>query len=146
MKTRYRNVAFLAELMINILVFSISCAVLVGLFGKAFQVSRQTARETKAASEVQWLMENLKAGGKDALEGAEWTDDDHAVLRYDEDWNRVESDAQAVYTIKLLVSTAVGGTDYGALTSIQAVAADAGGIALCRMETASYIPNFEGQP
>ena len=134
MKTRYRNVAFLVELMINILVFSISCAVLVGLFGKAGQISSQTNEETAAGTEVQTLVETLKLRGPQALGGT--AEGDTLTFHYDGDWNQTEDGGD--YTIVLTITDET--TTAGTLQKIDARAWAGETRELYSLQTAHYTP------
>ncbi len=141
MKTRYRNVAFLAELMINILVFSVSCAVLVGLFGQAARISRETREKTAASAQTLAVLETVKARG-DCEDGA-WQADGSLLCRYTEDWLPAQSEAEAAYLIRLEVADSPGAA--GTLREMEAVATGAeDGRELCRLETASYQPLVAG--
>ncbi len=138
MKTRYRNVAFLVELIINILVFSISCAVLVGLLGKAGEIAGQTQQESFAANQVQVIIETAKAGGAENLPGAVPQQDGSFVCGYDSNWQPAEVN-EAEYTVRLTVEQSV--TDAGVLYTLVATAQTAeDGQEICRMQTATYTP------
>lgn len=138
MKTRYRNVAFLMELMVNILVFSISCAVLVGLFGKAGQISKQTSAETGAKTRVQSLVEVLRAHGPEGLP-AEGEAGRYTVY-YDGDWEPVPAnDAGCRYLVRLTVQDEA--TAAGTLQKVQAGAFTREETPLYALETAHYTPS-----
>ncbi len=136
MKRKYRNVSFLAELLINILVFSISCAVLVGLFGKASELARATREESYASAELGILIEQTKAQGVLAL-GGEMQADGSLLFHYDADWNRAEA-PEARYAIRLAVEEAI--TSAGSLLTITGEASAADGRALCEVATKAYRP------
>lgn len=136
MKTQYRNVAFLVELLINILVFSVSCAVLVGLFGKAQEISHTTKQQTRAHTAVQTLLNTAKARGVEGIVCAE-DGEDAWLCSYDENWNDTAAE-NAVYTIRLVLQQEE--TSAGVLRHYQAVAQQADGTELASMETAVYYP------
>ena len=141
MNTKYRNVAFLLELMINILVFSVSCAVLVGLFGKAGNLSRRTRERSSACTELLSIVETIKARGTDNLELVEWTDEENLVRMYDKDWHPT-TDANAPYVLHLYV----GRVQYesGELRRMQGAVETAKGDELFSVDTAAYQPVNEG--
>lgn len=141
MKTKYRNVAFLLELMINILVFSVSCAILVGLFGRAGNLSRRTREKTCASTELLSMVETIKAKGTDELVLVEWTDDENLVRRYDADW-KPTSDPDAPYVLHMYV----GRVQYesGELRRMQGSVETAGGEELFSVDTAAYQPEEGG--
>lgn len=141
MNTKYRNVAFLLELMINILVFSLSCAILVGLFGRAGSLSRRTREKSSASTELLSMVETIKARGTEGLELVEWTDDENLVRRYDEDW--LPTAAQdAPYVLHMYV----GRVQYesGELRRMEGAVETANGEELYRVNTAAYQPETEG--
>lgn len=137
MKTKYRNVAFLLELMINILVFSVSCAILVGLFGRAGTLSRRTREKTCASTELLSMVETIKAKGTDGLALVEWTDDENLVRRYDADW-KPTSDPAAPYVLHMYVGRVQ--YDAGELRRMQGSVETAGGEELFSVDTAAYQP------
>lgn len=144
MKRRYRNVAFLMELLINILVFSVACAVLVGLFGKASQLSRQSKQQAAAASEVQNAVEVVKLRGIEGL-GAQ-AGATGASLFFDGSWQPTTDPEAATYEV--LVKVEYSSTEAGTLVDIYAAAhpylmqagASPLGQALYEMSTAVYQP------
>ncbi|MGD9559164.1 MAG: hypothetical protein AB7V55_00975 [Oscillospiraceae bacterium] len=137
MRRRYRNVAFLAELLINILVFSVSCAVLVGLFGKAGQIAAGTREETFAGTEVQSLLETVKARGTEGLAHGVPQPDGSVLCFYDAEWNPTGQD-DARYQVRLALQPEE--TAAGVLNHLSAVAQDAAGREICRVQTANYHP------
>lgn len=139
-KKRYRNTAFLMELMINILVFSMSCAVLVGLFGKAGQISKRSEEKAHANNEVLAMIETIKARGAGTQELAysEWENDTTLVRWYDAKWDPTAK-AEAVYQVRLTMQTQP--TRAGVLTHMQASAADLEGREICSVETTAYQPS-----
>ncbi|NLW79615.1 MAG: type II secretion system protein [Ruminococcaceae bacterium] len=141
MKKRYRNTAFLVELLVNILVFSISCAILVGLFGKAGQIARDTHAENFAGAEAQSLIEIVKARGVQGLEDADAQPDGSLLFYYDEDWQPA-SGADAAYTIRLVVRDEA--TVAGVLSHLSAVAESRDGAEVFSIATASYQPASAG--
>lgn len=137
MKTKYRNVAFLVELMINILVFSISCAVLVGLFGKAGQISRHSREEAFANTQAQTLLETAALRGAGAFAGAKWLDGESLNCYYNSNWQQTD-DENAPYVITLSIRRREMAA--GVLTQLQAQAHTSAGRLLCNIHTANYQP------
>ena len=137
MKTKYRNIAFLAELLINILVFSISCAILVGLFGRAALLARQTREENFASTQIYALFETMKARGPAALTTARQEGDGRYVCHYDSDWQlSVEHEPAYVITLDVFEQT----SEAGELCRVQARATGADGEEIVAMETQTYRP------
>lgn len=136
-KSRYRNTSFLVELLVNILVFSISCAVLVGLFGRAGQMTKEGREEAAANAEMLALVEIVKARGTAGLEHADDMGGGSYRCRYDEDWQPTGK-ADAPFAITLVVTEADTGA--GTLTEIEAVAETGDGRQLAAVQTAAYRP------
>lgn len=141
MKTKYRNVAFLLELMVNILVFSISCAVLVGLFGKAGNLSRRSRERTCASTELLSIVEVVKARGTEGLSQVKWLDDENLIRFYDKDWKPTD-DENAPFVLRLYV----GRVQYeaGQLRRMEGMVENKKGEELFAIETASYQPENKG--
>lgn len=138
---KYRNMAFLLELMVNILVFSISCAVLVGLFGQAATLTQRSRRQAAAATELFSLVETIKARGPDALENVQWQDEENLLRYYDENWNAT-ADENAPYRLEMRVGRVQ--FESGEMLQMEGrVLADTGE-ELYSLETASYHPVLEG--
>ncbi len=131
---RYRNIAFLAELLINILVFSISCAILAGIFGQAGRLSRQTRSQSQASAEIYALFASLRAGGPAALAGAA-EENGAYLLYYDKDWNPAEANT-AVYTLRLQMREEETGA--GLLRQLEATAFSADDPDICTLSTKTY--------
>lgn len=134
MNGKYRNTAFLVELLVNILVFSVSCAVLVGLFGRAGEIARQTKEEGHATNEINAIMQTFKSEGPEGL----FPDNpDEALMQfnYDDKWNPVEE--PMAYRVELTVVS----EDHtgGVLYRLTGVATNAAGREIGRMQTACYI-------
>lgn len=141
MKRSYRNVAFIVELIINVLVFSITCAILVSLFGKASQLARNTREESLATATIHSMFEQMCAQGTEAV-GDGFLKDGKLVYYYDKNWNHTETDNTAQYTVSLTVLEGGSGTNSaGELTALAAIAQDKDGREICTMETAVYQPN-----
>lgn len=141
MKPRYRNIAFLAELLVNILVFSLSCAILVGVFGKASAVARNTREEAAATAEVYALLETMRVRGLEEIDLLENQPDGGMLRGYDTVWQPVGM-RQAVYTVSLHISSEQ--TEAGRLQHIVAVARNNAGRRLCTFETSLYLPEEGG--
>ncbi len=134
MSSRYRNVAFLAELLINILVFSISCAVLAGLFGQAGKLAGQTRSKSQATAEIYTLFETIRAEGAGALEEATLLENGSYALYYDKQWN--PAGQNAAFTIQLTVNQRPTGA--GAIWEMEAFAYDGEAQEICRLATKAY--------
>ncbi len=131
---RYRNVAFLAELLINILVFSISCAILAGIFGQAGRISRDTRSKSQATTEIYALFATLRAQGPAALTDAAQEEGEYR-LYYDKDWNRTAA-ATAVYTLRLTIREEPTGA--GVLRRLEARATSGENPEICTLSTSVY--------
>ncbi len=138
MKSKYRNVAFLVELLINVLVFSISCAILVALFGEASRIAQDTKRESFAGVEASALLEQVKAQGQEGILHGVVQADGSVLCAYDEDWMPIEGAEQAAYTIRLLITPEETGA--GTLQNMSAIATDSAGEEIYSLQTANYIP------
>lgn len=137
MKKSFRNTSFLVELLINILVFSISCAILVGVFGKASQLARSTREENYASAEIHSMFELAKA------RGVEQTGEQ--TFFYDKSWNRLDSPDGAQYLVSLFVEEEPGGA--GVLSRLHAVAQNSStGREICSLDTAIYFSGEGGRP
>lgn len=132
MKTRYRNVSFLVELIINILVFSISCALLVRLFAVAGETSRLAAEQSRASTELTGLVEGFKAHGQNDAFAEPLT------FFYDGAWNPTESQTPGGYTLELTVTDE--GSPAGLLRRIEAAAYGAAAEPITQLSTAVYYP------
>lgn len=135
MKKTFRNTAFLVELLINVLVFSISCAILVGVFAKASTLARDTREENYAAAEIHSMFEIAKARGTGEVVAEGVTGSQAATYYYDRGWNLAEQDA-AEYRITLQVEQE--DTSSGQLNHILALAEHRSGRLICTLETALY--------
>ncbi len=141
MKKRYRNIAFLTELLINIFVFSISCAILVGLFGSAGIMARKTREKSFAGTETYALLEMVRAQGAEGLVGAEERGDGTFACYYDEKWGRTSAEG-AAYEIEVAIAPVK--TAGGTLSSVVAVCHTVGGEEIFRLETSVYHPEQGG--
>ncbi|MDL2219037.1 hypothetical protein LJC04_01685 [Ruminococcaceae bacterium OttesenSCG-928-O06] len=131
MKTKYRNIAFLAELIVNILVFSIACAFLMLVFGKASEMTRETREKSFASTNTLALVETVRLAAPDAR------GEETLVYTYDENWQATES-ASPAFTIRLTLHYQASGA--GTLTYIDASAHNRAGQELYTLSTASYRP------
>ena len=141
MKKRYRNVAFLVELLVDILVLSISYAVLVGLFGKAAELTKRTKEEGLAYAQVQVLVETAKVRGFEDWQGGGAQENGEAVYYYDARWEEA-SPEEALYTVQLQCTPEQ--KKGGVLNHVKAVAGAQDGRELCVIETAVYRPDTGG--
>ncbi len=141
MGTKYRNAAFLLELMVNILVFSVSCAVLVGLFGQAGTLTRRSRLQAAAATELFSLTETIKARGPEAVENARWQDEESLLRYYDENWVPTTNE-NAPYRLEMHVGRVQ--FESGVMLQLKGRVLAPGGQELYRLETAGYRPAPEG--
>lgn len=135
MKGKYRNTSFLVELLVNILVFSISCAILVGLFGKAGEVDRKTIEQGSATGEIYAMFQTLKAQGAGAFDQSAQSPEG-LVVYYDDEWQPQEDGSGYRIVLTIIPEAQDGGVLYRA----QAVARDKEDREICRMQTACYQP------
>lgn len=138
MKKSFRNTAFMVELLINILVFSISCAILVGVFGKASQLARDTREENYAAAEIHSMFEMAQAVGTAAVtaEGVQMGHEVHYY--YDKNWYPTSLES-AEYRVTLLLDEEDTGAGY--LSTLAGIAEHRSGREICTMETVLYVPH-----
>lgn len=140
--SRYRNIAFLAELLINILVFSISCAILAGLFGQAGRLSREMRSKSQASTEIYALFSALRASGPEALAPAVETENGY-VLYYDKSWNPTTAET-AVFTLTLQLQEE--NTGAGVLRQVHATASSTNIPEICTLSTKTYQHTAEVSP
>lgn len=149
MKVRYRNTAFLIELSVNILVFAISCAILVAIFGKAWQLNSQTESQTAAATETMRLAEVIKLRGVNGVDGGNINinsdSSENVICYYSSDWQLL-TDTTAMDNAEYSITAHVNpqATPTGTLTQIDIVAETTQGEELYAMQTASYSPQNAG--
>ena len=93
-----RSGLFMIELLIAVGVFTLCAAVCVGLFVRSEVMSRESADLTRAVTEARSVVECWKATGGDPEKTAELCGGTvgtggRILLRYDSDWNKMESGA-----------------------------------------------------
>lgn len=137
MKTRYRNTAFLVEVLVNILVFSLCCAVLVSAFVQASILVRQTKADNQATAEVYALLETVKLRGEEGLEHAQVGKDGILMLEYGGDWMPAQGRG-VQYRVYMKLDGEV--RQSGTLYRIEAWAQDENERQMCYFETAVYHP------
>ncbi len=143
MKTQHRNMTFLIELLINVLVFSVSCAVLVGVFGKASGMARSTREKSSATSEIYSLFETVRAGGEATLADGTLLENGGIAYYYNDKWNPVQPD-DADYTVVLTIEDSA--KPAGTLRELHALATSAEGDEICELATHTYQPDEKGVP
>lgn len=136
MKTKYRNTAFLVEVVVNILVFSICCSILVSAFAQASLMVRQTKEESQAATEVYALLETVKVRGPEGLENAQEQPDGSLLLEYDKNWLPVQG-GEGAFVVRMEIEEE--NTAGGVLCHINAWAHTSAGRELCHYVTAVYL-------
>lgn len=102
-KSRY----FLAELLMNCLLFAVSAAICVAILAQANTAGKKSTARSMAVSEAQNVAESVKASGGDpqllgSLLDAEEADGVY-ILLYDADWQRLFDDSDAVYELRAAV-------------------------------------------
>ena len=102
-KTRY----FLAELLMNFLLFAVSAAVCVAVLAHANTAGKKSASLSMAVSEAQNAAESVKVSKGDmqllgSLLDAKEADGAYTLL-YDENWQRLFDDSDAVYELRAVV-------------------------------------------
>lgn len=143
-----RSSAFLVELLVVILFFSIASAVTIRLFAAAHQDSIQSERLYRAVTLTQSTCEAIRAFEDSAqalssLYGGYKTDENgQMVVRFNEDWQPV-GDGGAV-AFELRVDSALAGQgEQGALLSAE-VAVFAEDEEIYRLTAKKYIPRNGG--
>lgn len=135
MKRKYRNTSFLIELLVNVLVFSIACAILAGLFVHAHLISAQTHNRSLAGNEMVSLSQRARADGVEAL-GAAVGESGELTFYYDANWQPAEQSVPGGFSIALnLEAQRQAG---GWLYMLQFAAADEQGRELGTLHTALY--------
>lgn len=137
MHKEYRNTAFLLELLINVLVFIIVCAVLLGVLADAKLITQQTNDQTRAGNELFAVLEMVRAGGMEALESNRSAAENEATLYYDAGWH-VCGQEQAAYSLHLVLEQEP--VEAGVLEHARAAAHTRAGEELLVMETSFYRP------
>lgn len=137
MRVRYKNTSFLAEVLVNIVVFSIACAILVGAFVQASIMVRQTREESLAANELYALTETLKLRGAESLEYTHLQEDGSLRIEYDENWMPM-NEGQGTYYVRMEIvhqPRATGDMLYVSLWAYQQ-----NGEEISRLDTIVYQP------
>ncbi len=152
---KYRSVSFLVELLINVLVFSICCAILVALFGRAWQVTTATRRAAAAEAEVSALIEIAKARGRDGLlqAGGHENGPEEVCFAYNDTWQPLAAEWTAAMSVYPIPPRAWAREGYavnlcllpqdspaGTLYRVQATAINTEGEELYAVQTAFYVP------
>ena len=112
-----RSGLFAIELLIAIGVFALCAAICIGLFVRAEVLSADSADLNRAVAEARNVAECFKAAGGDLERTAELLDTtagtgSRLLLRYDSDWNRMESGSYDVDVFQLyLTPNAAEGID-----------------------------------
>lgn len=150
MKQGFRNIGFVGGLLVNILVFIISCAVLAGIFGKAGQIFTDTKNKSHATDEMYAVFATARADGIETVGGnsnsgkfitASDGAHPHASYYYDKSWLPATGDNHV-----FLLNYSVWSEDTGAgtLYHIDATAVDDAKNVVCKMSTAVYAPGEGG--
>ncbi len=152
---KYRSVSFLVELLINVLVFSICCAILVALFGRAWQVTAVTRQAAAAEAEVNTLVEIAKVRGRGGLlqAGGHENGPEEVCFAYNGDWQPLAAEwtqALSVFPVPLEAWAREGhavalwlrpeATGAGTLYRLEASAVDDTGSEIYAVQTAFYVP------
>lgn len=134
MRTKYSSLAFLSEVLVNVAVFSISCAILARVFSGAVGIAQKTSEENFAIAELYALTEIVRAQGEEGLPKGTKQTDGSLLLLYADHWKPGPA-GKGGYTVCLMLTpeTKPGGT----LIVIVAVAYRQGE-EICRLDTACY--------
>lgn len=137
---KYRSISFLVELLINVLVFSISCAILVALFSQAWQITAATREANAAEAEVNTLVEIAKVRGEDGLlqAGGAADGEGRVLFGYGEDWLPAAG-GDSPYTVAVQLQPQQSGA--GTLYQLTARALADDGKELYTVQTAFYVPD-----
>lgn len=142
MKQRYRNLSFFAEVIVNIIVFSLSCAILASVFVKAASVNKNNREETQAVTQLYSLFQEVQANGTQSIAPARQTGADNWVIEYDKNWNAATGE-DVVYTVEFSLSSDERAA--GTLYTMQGVARrQKDGEVFCRLESSFYTPRQGG--
>lgn len=105
MNTRSKSSLFLIELVIVILVFSLSAAVCLRLFFQSRQISDQSRNISEASLAVQSVADIYKGSNGDFNKTADFLKgtiaDDTISFYYDSVWERVEQKGDASFVVEL---------------------------------------------
>ncbi|MFV0351818.1 MAG: hypothetical protein ACK5JF_05855 [Oscillospiraceae bacterium] len=142
MKKRFRITAFLVEVLIDILFFSIACGLLAGVFVKSYAIGKGTNEKNKAAAELRAISQEMKVNGSDAMLEEEQTEQNTWNLYYDDDWSRCPKERAAYYiTLQWTPETKPNGT----IQTMDGRAFKSGvGTVIFEMQTSYYIPQQGG--
>jgi type II secretory pathway pseudopilin PulG len=94
---------FLIELIIVILIFAISAAIIVNLFAAASKVNRESRDKSVSLIKIESIIEEYKSF-EYAIEGNDYLESLGFPKLYDKDWIETTDETQAVYSIVLLSS------------------------------------------
>jgi type II secretory pathway pseudopilin PulG len=94
---------FLIELIIVILIFAISAAIIVNLFAASNKVNRESHDKSVSLMKIESIIEEYKSF-EYAIEGNNFLNAQGFPKLYDKDWNETSDETQAVYSIVLLSS------------------------------------------
>ena len=97
---------FLAELMIDVLFFTIAAAICLTIFAKAYTMSRESREKNQALIAAQQGAESFKAGGEEGLVktlGAVKEEDGSYAVYYDAKWNPAAGPGEAAYILRVRV-------------------------------------------
>ena len=132
--------SFLLEMILMILFFSVSAAVILQLFASAHNIQKQSSSKNEALLYAQTLAEEFKTSESNLLTSTS----EQTQERYlDENWQESEKD-RAVYTAQIKISsqsTAAGKLFFAA---ISVFSADAEKQLLCQIPATVYLPSEGG--
>jgi type II secretory pathway pseudopilin PulG len=94
---------FLIELIIVILIFAISAAIIVNLFAASSKVNRESRDKSVSLMKIESIIEEYKSF-EFAIEGNNCLESLGFPKLYDKDWIETTDEVQAVYSIVLLSS------------------------------------------
>lgn len=105
MNSKSKSGLFLIELIVVILIFSLSAATCLRLFFQSRQIATESKNLSYASLAVQSTADCYKSSGGDVKKVAEMLGgsivDDRLYLYYDADWNRAADDGTAPYSVSI---------------------------------------------
>ncbi|MCR4842704.1 MAG: type II secretion system GspH family protein [Eubacterium sp.] len=135
-----KSALFLIELLISLMLFALSAALVVQMFAVAHSISDRSRLQTKAVVSASSVMETLQACGGDLeavceiYEGGRYSDDE-LIISFDEEWNCVAPD-EAMYEVAVRLSgkPSPGEVREGTVEVMEAGSDEA----LCSLEVSVY--------
>ena len=139
-KTSGKTNSFLLEMILMILFFSVSAAVILQLFASSHNIQKQSSSKNEALLYAQTLAEEFKASGQNLLaRTSEQTEE-----RYlDENWQETGKD-NAVYTAQIKISNQSTAAGHLFSATVSVFTSDTEKHLLCRIPATVYLPSEGG--